>query len=715
MLNLQTRRSPVLHPLSTLMNPKSIAILGASPRPEAMGNTVIKNLLRVKYAGPVYPIHPSAAEVLGVKCYRELASLPGAVDCVVIALGADKALDALKGAHAAGARSAVLYASGFAETGERGAAMQAEISDYCRKHEINLCGPNCLGIFGVEHGVALYSAAVPEGLVAGDLALISHSGSACIALSSLNRFRFSHLVSLGNGAVTDIPEYLDYVAQDPRTRVAALFVETLRDPEAFARAARRMREAGKPIIALKVGRSASGAAASAAHTGAIASSDAALTAFFRRHGVVLVEDYDELVETIALFSKTSGTPEGTGLGVLNVSGGELSMTCDIAERCGLELPALGEATVARLKTILPVFGAARNPLDATGVGVFDTQLYGDCLDALAQDPAIHIVAVSQDCPASMGEDQAAIYEKLARTVAERSALAQKPIVFFNNLSAPIHADVLAHLDGVPTLRGMRNALRAIKHLIAYAEFVKTGAVENEPELQRLSHWVDRLASGRPFAERESKLFLQEHGIRVTAEHLATSEDAAAELAGSIGFPVVLKIESVDLPHKSEVGGVMVNLGDAAAVRAAYRQILDNVDRKAPSARIAGVLVQQMVAGGIEAILGVVTHHPFPAGVVVGTGGVLVEILQDATFELAPIDLKTASELIDRTRLVKLLGGYRGGAVADRQALARMLERLADIAAVYSNELEAIDLNPVGVLAQGQGAIVLDALVIPKRH
>ncbi|MGJ7500365.1 acetate--CoA ligase family protein [Variovorax sp. ZT5P49] len=702
-----------MHYLSTLMNPKSIAVLGASPRPEAMGNTVIKNLLRVGYAGAIYPIHPNAESVLGLACHRDLTLLSGSVDCVVIALGADKALDALKNAHAAGARSAVLYASGFAETGEQGAALQAEISTFCRDNEINLCGPNCLGIFSVENGVALYSAAVPEGLEAGDIALISHSGSACIALSSLNRFKFSHLVSLGNGAVTDIPEYLDYVAQDPRTKVAALFVETLRDPSAFARAAAQMRKAGKPIVALKVGRSVSGAAASAAHTGAIASSDTALLAFFRRHGVTLVEDYDELVETVALFSTIRSMPKGAGLGVLNVSGGELSMTCDIAERCGLVLPALSDSTVAHLKTVLPVFGAPRNPLDATGVGVFDTRMYGDCLDALLNDPSIHIVAVSQDCPASMGEDQAAIYEKLAITVAERSARAHKPVVFFNNLSARIHPAVLAPLSEVPTLCGMRNALRAIKHLVDHAAFMVTEVVPKTPGVDRQQKWVRRFESAEPLTERESKSFLEEHGIRVTAERLASSEEEAVAHADAIGYPVVMKIESADLPHKSEVGGVVVDLPDAAAVRAAYSRILESVRRKAPEAHVAGVLVQQMVRGGIEAILGVVTHRPFAPGVVVGSGGVLVEILQDATFELAPVDLKTAAALIDQTRLGKLLGGYRGGVAADRDALAKTLERLSDIAVVYANEIEAIDLNPVAVLAQGQGAVVLDALVIPK--
>ncbi|MEO9340809.1 acetate--CoA ligase family protein [Mesorhizobium sp. SB112] len=704
-----------LHKLSSLLSPRSVAILGASSRPEALGNTVIKNLIAKNYAGNIYPVHPTADEVLGLQCYASLEALPEAVDCVVIALSYDKALPALEQMNALGTKSAVLFASGFAETGAEGKALQDRIAAFCLANDINLCGPNCLGLYSAHEGAALYSAALSESLIPGDLALISQSGSACIALSSLQRFDFSYLISLGNGAVTDISDYLDFVAQDEATRVAALFVETLHDPDRFAAAAAKMRKAGKPIIALKVGRSTSGAAASAAHTGAIASSDTALQAFFRRNGVILVEDYDELAETCALFLGCRRSPEGSGLGVLNVSGGELAMTCDIAERFGLELPALEDTTVATLQATLPAFASPRNPLDATGVAVFDTNMYKACLRALAADPGIALVAVSQDCPSTLGTDQAATYEKLAIAVKEVAEDISKPVVFFNNLSTPVHPDILRPLRaaGVPVLSGMRNSLKALSYLFSQASQLEGSDSEADHSLLRQDAWVSRLADTRPLTERESKAFLAAHGITVTREFLATSADQAVGHADKIGYPVVLKVESKDLPHKKEVDGVMLRLANAEEVSAGFDRLLERVRRKAPNAEIEGVLVQEMVDGGLEAILGVVSHPPFGPGIVVGAGGMLVEILEDSAFELAPVDPDLATEMIAQTRFSKLLAGFRGAPAGDRQALANALTRLSQIAQAYRHELTAVDLNPVAVRSIGHGAIVLDALVIQK--
>jgi acetate---CoA ligase (ADP-forming) len=702
-----------LHPLSPLLNPTSIAVLGASPRVEALGHTVIRNLQRVGYPGRIYPIHPSAREILGLKAYPSVQEIPGTVDCAVIALSVDKALPALEELHEHGIHNAVLYASGFAETGAEGAALQDKLARYCSDHSINLCGPNCLGLYSVASRVSLYSASLPENLQLGGLALISHSGSACIALSNLNRFSFSHLISLGNGAVTDIGDYLDFVAQDENCTVAALFVETLRDPDKFATAALKMRKAGKPVVALKVGRSTSGAAASAAHTGAIATPDTALQAFFRRLGVVLVEDYDELIETCSLFLSNSRIPGGNGVAVLNVSGGELALTCDIAERVGLNIPELSRDTIDALKDILPPFGSPRNPLDATGVAVFDTVMYANCLRALLADPGISLVAISQDCPWTLGSDQAAIYGRLAEAVVTASVNAAKPVVFFNNVSDAIHPDVLAplRLAAIPALSGMRNGLKAIGHLIQYHEYVQSAPASFAA--LRDDRWAARLVSADPFTERESKAFLADHGITVTLEHLATNADGAAMAAHRLGFPVVLKIDSEDIPHKTEVGGVMLNLQNEAEVLSAFADMIERVKARLPDARINGVLVQQQVSAGVEAIVGIATHRPFGPGVVVGSGGVLVELLHDAAFEIAPVSRDQADGMISLTRLDRLVSGYRGALPADRGALAAMVSRLSEIAIAYQHELDAVDLNPVSVQPFGKGAVVLDALIIPK--
>lgn len=702
-----------MHRLENLINPKSVAILGASTRPGGMGHTTLANLQGIGFTGPIYPVHPTAESILGVPCFQNVSQIPAKVDCAVISLSVDKVLPALRELAAIGTRSAVVFASGFAETGASGAQLQEEITVFCKSTGIDLCGPNCLGIHSVANQVSLYSVGA-SGMKQGQLAIVSQSGSACIVLSSLGRFGLSHMISLGNGSVTDIADYLDYIAGDAHTKVAALFIEALRDPVSFANAVGKMRRAGKEVVALKVGRSDSGAAASAAHTGALATSDVALDAYFRRLGVALVEDYDELTEVTSLLLSLRKRPLGSGLGVLAVSGGELALTCDLSERVGLHLPELTPATVSRLKAILPKFGTPRNPVDATGSGVFDMQLYGDCLSALAEDPGIHIVGISQDCPDTMNDFSAALYGRMAAEVALRCEALDKPVVFFNNVAHPVHPKVLAplHAANVPVMQGMRNALKAIKHV------VDASLTESSPRLDAASAhvlrndaWVARLRQPAPLTERESKAFLRDHGIRVTPDLLAHTESEAVAAALGMGYPVVLKIDSPDIPHKTEVGGVALNVRSNEECIAAYRQMFEKVTQRAPSARITGVLVQPMVSGGVEAIVGVATHAPFGPGVVVGCGGVLVELVKDAAFELAPISASIAHRMVDRTRLSMLLAGFRGKPRADRASLEALIVQLSQIALAYAAEIDAVDLNPIAVLDGDAGAVVLDALVI----
>ena len=342
--------------LLPLLEPRSVAIVGASPRENTLGNNVVVNLRRFGYAGRILPVHPSASEVAGLPAYRSFAELPEPAECAVLAVPADKIASALEEGAVHGLRAAVIFASGFAELGEEGRALQRALQALCARTGIVLCGPNCLGLVNVHKRVSLYSSGIPEGMRDGGLAVVSHSGSACIALSTLGRFGLSYLVSVGNAAVLDVADYLEYLADDSETKAVALFIETLRDPAAFARAMRAIHDAGKSVVALKVGRSASGAAASAAHTGSLAGNWDAYQAYFRRHGVIAVDDFDELAELVELALKIRVPPQGDGVAVIAVSGGEASLVADLAERADVRLPDLAPETVARLRTVLPVFG-----------------------------------------------------------------------------------------------------------------------------------------------------------------------------------------------------------------------------------------------------------------------------------------------------------------------------------------------------------------------
>jgi len=709
------------HPLVPLMQPRSLAILGASPRSGAIGNTAVRNIVEYGFAGPVFPIHPTAAEVCGLRCYPDIASLPETPDCVLVAISADKAIPALEEATSHGVKAAVIFASGFSEMGPEGRARQSELEQLARRTGLRVCGPNCLGLANIGARISLYSAALPDSLRAGGVAVLSHSGSGCIVLSSLGRFGFSYLVSAGNCAVLDIADYLDFLADDPDTRVAALFMETVREPQKFAAAASRMRESGKPVVALKVGRSEKGAAAAAAHTGSLAGTQAIYDDFFRRNGVISVGDLDELVESLALMLAIRKHPRGHGLGVINVSGGEIALTCDLAQRIGVSLPELTPASRDRIQAVLPSFGRASNPVDVTGAGVFDMAIYQAAIESLAADPAVAMVAVSQDCPLHLGAHQAETYRRIAATAAQTAAKLDKPLVFYSNVAAGIHPRVAAPLEeaGVPALQGARASLLAMRRLCDYSAHLRggldkasSGEARLPPEQDRL--WRARLASGAPLTEREAKVFLASFGIAVTREMSARSAEQAVAAAHSLSFPVALKIESPDLPHKSDVGGVRLNLKSAEEVVAAFDEVMATVRQRAPQARLDGVLVQEMASGGVEAIAGLSRHEPFGIAVVVGSGGVLVELVKDSALGLVPVGMQHATAMIDATRLGRLLGGYRGARPGDAAALAELLVKLSQIAVLYGDVIEALDLNPVHVRPQGDGICVVDALLIPRR-
>jgi acyl-CoA synthetase (NDP forming) len=448
----------------------------------------------------------------------------------------------------------------------------------------------------------------------------------------------------------------------------------------------------------------------------LAGSEAVYSDYFSRCGVIAVDDLDELVESVSLMLSMTRRPHGRGLGVVNVSGGEIALTCDVAQRVGVELPELSPATAARIQSALPDFGTASNPLDATGTAVFDMAMYQACIEGLASDPSIAMVAVSQDCPLNLGSQQATTYRAMAQTAASVATRIDNPLVFYSNVAAGIHPAVAEPLveAGVPVLQGARASLLAIRRLFDYSAWEASKSPAMADASLRSPHWVERLQSGEPLTEREAKLFLGEHGIPVTREALATTAEDAVAAAEALTYPVVLKVESAAIAHKSDIGGVRVNLHSADEVVQGFASIMASVRAHRPDASVAGVLVQEMVGRSTEVLVGLSRQDPFGMAVVVGTGGVLVELVRDTALALAPIGRERATELIEETKVGQLLRGYRGSAPGDFDGLCHLLVRLSDVAMIYGDLIEELDLNPVIVGAPGQGVRVVDALLVPRR-
>jgi len=711
------RRSPVALDLRPLLAPRSVAVVGASERPP--GTIVLENLKRLGFDGPVYPVNPKHSELQGLPCYPSMRDV-GEVDCVAILLPAHRVMGALREAADAGARSAWVLAAGFAEAGDEGRHLQAELAVFAGERGMPICGPNCVGIVNAHAGVATYSVALPKSVVPGPIGAVVQSGAVCLGLANANRgIGFSTLISSGNEAVADNADYIAYLADDPDTRVIIAFVEGFRRPERFVWAADRARACGKPLLVVKVGRSAVARRAVVAHTGSLAGADAVHDAVMRKHGVVRLDSLDELLEAAELFSKAP-LPRGRGIAILTLSGGQIGMVGDIAADMALRLPDLGEATVDALRGILPPYSSIANPLDAWGGGDFEST-YPKCMGILARDPAVELIAVSRDNPPGMASrevHQSAVIVEEAARVADGTG---KPVVVFGNISTGIEPEVqrLASDLGLPVLQGTRESLRAIEAFVDYAtrEAANSSETVSEPGISSgRSPEAEALlrASGPVLDESTSRQLLAACGIRGPAEALATSAGECVAAAERLGYPVVLKVSSRDVPHKTEAGGVLVGLANAEQVSVGYDAIVRRVSAAVPNAHIDGVLVQQMIGqDAVEVILGTFDDPEFGPMVVFGLGGVLVELIKDSTLRPAPVSRADALEMVEGIRGAALLHGFRGRPEADVDALADAIVSLSHFAADFRGEISAVDVNPLMVLPRRRGVVAVDALVVKQ--
>ncbi|MGQ9584541.1 MAG: acetate--CoA ligase family protein [Anaerolineae bacterium] len=701
--------------LSPLLSPRAIAVVGASERHGSAGRLVLENLRHLDYPGPVYAVHPKHREVLGFPCYPSLGALPGPVDSVAVLLGADRVLPTLQAAVEVGARAAWVLASGFAEAGPEGKALQASLTRFAQETGLLVCGPNCIGVANLVDRVATYSVALSPATRAGGVSAVVQSGAICLGLANAARFGFRYLISSGNEAVLESADYIGYLAGDPQTRVIIAFLEGIRTPQKFVAAAQAAAGAGKPILVVKVGRSEAAQRAVQAHTGSLAGSDAVCNAAFRRLGVVRLDTLDELLEAAELFL-TCPLPEGEGVGLLSLSGGQLGLVADLAQDLGLHFPPFSEEGRRALAQILPPYTHIANPLDAWGSGDLE-RTYPDCVRVVSGEAGIHLLAVTRDTPPQVAsrevEQSLAVAEAAVRAARET----RKPVLMFSNLSTTFQPEVKKVLEegGVPYLQGTRETLRAIQSFVGYARFrrhlgqpVEAGC----PSPPDLAAWRERLLEVRgSLSEVEGRRLLVAYGIPGPQEAVAATPEGAAQVARQIGYPVVLKVHSPDIQHKTEIGGVRVGLREDGDVIRAFQEVMEAARSHHPQARLEGALIQEMVpSDAVEVILGLLRDPDFGPVVVFGSGGILVELLKDSSLRLPPLSHREALEMIRETRGARLLEGFRGRPPADVQALADALVRLSQLAVDLGDRIAALDVNPLMVLPEGHGVRAVDALV-----
>jgi len=708
--------------LTPLIAPKSVAVVGASQRGadavlarEPRGNRVIRNLRNFGFEGRVFAVNPKYNEVMGCPCYPDIAAIPEPVDCLVSAVPNRHVPDLLESAANAGVRAAVVFAAGFSEIGGEGMARQARLEALSRERGFLICGPNCYGVLNVHGKAPLFASAIPPGFLAGSVALISQSGGLSTTIANalmLNRrVGLSHIISCGNQAGATVEEYINYFVDDPHTRVIAAFVEGFKQPERILPVARKAAERHKPLIILKGGRSEVSKRAAVTHSGSLAGAAEVVDAVFRQGGIISVRSINEMIDHASVFScegfinKYRG---GRRIGVLSGSGGECTLVSDAAANAGIEIPELTEKTKTQLQKAVADFGNMNNPLDGTGAMYDDERIFPRLLQGLIEDGHIDIVTVNLEANDPRPKELKS-GNRFTAAIVKAAAESAKPIATFSSvIGGPVDGEILQSLRdaGIPLMEGAECAATAIRNVADYHEFVRS--IEPRPEVSGPALPV-KLPPGILAAEAAFAL-LKEFAIPVAPTLLVRSADEAASSAANLGYPVALKVESAEIAHKSDVGGVALGLSNAGEVRAAFTRIQSDVSRRAPKAKIEGMVVQRMVSDGVEMILGIKRDPLFGPVVLCGLGGLFVEVLKDIAVGIPPLTKAQARDMLARLRGFEILGGLRGKPPADLEALCGAVVKLSKMAVNLRDRLLAVDINPLIVLPEGQGVVAVDAVV-----
>ncbi len=708
--------------LQRLIAPKSIALVGASET-SFFGRIVIENLQRFGYQGRIFPVNPKRPEILGLKAYPDLDALPVPPDHVLLAVAPDAVLENLQTCTRMGAGGAAIISSGFGEThSDHGVELERQIAAFAREEGFPVLGPNCLAIINAFESCYPFGSAMAGKLMAGNVGVTMQSGGMIGGLlrSSYERMGYGYCVSTGNEAALETSDWIGYMLEDERIHVICAYIEGFRTPAKFLEVAERALEKEKPLIVLKVGRTEAGREAALAHTGSLAGADQVIDGIFRRYGVTRVSDFDEMIETAMLFSKTRGKrPAGSGFAAITASGGTRSMIADLASVHGIELAKFSPATTLKLEQALPAYASVSNPLDATGQVLTDTAVYKRVIQALMDDPAVHLITVFQTLGLP-GEDTP-YHVRLLNLALEDIPAAPKPVTV-----AAVSAQSLTEwqknfLRSNPDLaftQGLAETLQGVRSLMDYQQALlrhqrtrARGQVQGEVRDLRLPSFSMPGQPLRVATEHASKQALSACGIGVTREALVQDGDEACAAASSIGYPVALKLISPDLLHKTEAGAVLLRLSNEAELRAGCEHLLAKC--AGDTLRREGLLVQEMVSEGVEAILGVVNDRQFGPCVMVGMGGIFVELLKDVGFAPAPVAPEEALSLIRRLKGVTLLDGLRGKGPYDIDALADALVKLSLLAWEARDRIEQVDINPLMVLPRGRGVKAVDALIILK--
>lgn len=695
--------------LAALLKPRSVAIVGASDDPSRIGGRPLHYLINVGYAGHIYPVNPGRETVQGLPSFANISAIPAPIDLAVIAISADKAIASLEECAANGVNAAVVFSAGFAETGDAGRVLQNRLSEIARTSGMRILGPNCLGIYNSAIGFfATFTSTLENGLPKPiGVGLVSQSGAygSHVSLLAIRRgIGVRYWITTGNECDVELGECIAYLAADPDIRVIVAYAEGVRDGNTLMNSLTLARDMKKPVVFMKVGQTPIGAQAAVSHTAALAGSDAIYDSALRQFGAYRASDTEELLD-VTYACGHGVLPKGPRIGFLTISGGVGIQMADAAVDAGLDVAPMPEPAQERLKALLP-YAATRNPVDATAQVFNNPDLIDAYLDIMLESGKYDAIVAFLTFVAAAESMVVPVRRAIENAHAKYpDRLLVLVIVAPDDIIRRYEdAGCLVFEDPTRAVRAVA-ALRRIQQGFEASSSVPAPIAGMAPE---------RLRDG-PVSEMESKRLLANAGLTIIEDRLASTAAEAADAARELGFPVVLKIASADIAHKTEVDGVRLGIHSAEGVGEAFRALLHDVGRQRPGARLDGVLVSPMVSGGVETILGIHRDPVFGPVVMFGLGGVLVEVLDDVSFRVAPFDEKEAECMVLELKGRAILEGARGKGPYDLPALFTALSRLSQYAAANADTIESVDMNPFLVLPEGKGAIALDALIVPRQN
>ncbi len=693
--------------LKRFLKPRTIAVVGATEKEGFAGGTCRNNMDYAADLAHVYFINPGRDTVFGKKCYPSLADVPEAIDTVVIGTPKKTVAGLLRQAKEKGAAGAVVYASGFSEIGtEEGKADEQELKETAEELDLAVMGPNCAGFVNYVDGQYCYSILHPKRDRKGSVGFVSQSGQICMSLMDSPNMTFSYCISCGNSKAVSAERYLDFLIDDPDTKVAAMYLEGANDPALLESCFRKAALKRKPVVVLKAGRSERASAIAASHTGSMAGADAVFDALFRKYGVIRVDDMQELLSTCLMFAQLRALPEERcNFAAICLSGGETAICADEGFKHGIRYADFEEATVEKLGGLLPFYASPRNnPLDITATPAYQPEVLADTILAVMDDPNVDMALLGFTLMDEIVDESFYIMFEGIRMALERT---KKPFACLNFIEMSRNADLTERFKGlgVPMLPCTKYAFAALKHLqehVAYRAGERTLAVAIPGK---------KLTGRRTLGEYAGKKLLQQFGLEIDTGTVAVTKEEAAAAAEACGYPVAVKVESDEILHKSDMGGVKLKLTDRAQVEAAYDEIMENAAKRAPGKKVNGVLVQRMLEPGREIIAGVKSDPQFGPMVLLGLGGVFTEVFRDTALYPAPLNQAEAMDMIRSLKSYRLLTGYRGEEPCDLSALAEFIVRLGDFAAAHKDSLIEMDINPLFVYPEGRKPAAADALIV----